>query len=115
MQLNQHPQSGKRFRICLAGDVQAGYDLTLHGAIFELVDYGDRIHDDMRITEREKQVALMFYAHRCLPNLPVLDPVPQDLVPMQDVLYGRVYSEYESGNLDHLVLLRNDELAPIDD
>ncbi len=120
MHQEQHPKSGTYFRINLEkGHIQAGYDQMLHGNLFQLLDWADRLELDERISRRKKEIALMFYAHRCLPDLPLIDPVPPEMISLDGLVYGifKVTSEYPGPRFaeqQFTAILQEAELMPID-
>jgi hypothetical protein len=87
MHVTEHPQSGKYFRLNIDdGHSQAGWDQLLHGSMFQILDWADRMDLVTSYTVQEKQVALDFYAHRCLPELS--DPVRLDDIPSDGLIFG---------------------------
>jgi len=111
-----HPNAGKIFRISIdGGNVQAGYDLQIHGALIRLVDWADRMQLNNTFSRRHRERALMFYAHRCLPNLPVLDPIPPEEVNFDGLVYGVRTYEYDGAVKESIEVLREFELiGPIE-
>jgi hypothetical protein len=86
MKVESHPQAGEYFRINVDnGRSQAGYDQMLHGNLVKLLNWADGMDQDANIPRRKKDVALTFYAHRCLPDLDVTDPT---VIPLDGLVYG---------------------------
>jgi hypothetical protein len=99
-----HPQAGKYYRINIDdGSSPAGYDQMLHGSLFQLLDWADRLDNYDGHTSRQKEVALMFYAHRCLPDLPVTDPFRPEDVPLDGLVFGSTETENHYPGLDSKV------------
>ena len=64
-----HPEAGQYFRVILSdGNDQAIYDRGLQDNLIRLVDWADRIEQHDKYTKRQIELALSFYAHRCLPD-----------------------------------------------
>jgi hypothetical protein len=90
----------------------AVYDQRLHGTLFRLIDWADRIELDKELTERDRQVALMFYAHRCQPELEPIDPVPVKQLRLDGVVYGvcAIKREEDTPTTDEIILVHEIEL-----
>lgn len=110
-----HPKTGHTFRINLSdGNVHAYNDLVMHGSSFKLLDWADRIEVDQSISHREKEVALMFFAHRCQPDLPPMDPVPISMLNLDGAVYGICEIHFEGRSHEELVVLRELDLVTLD-
>jgi hypothetical protein len=120
MHLSPHPQAGKHFRINIDnGSSPALHDQMLHGSLFQLLDWADRIANNTSFTARQKEVALMFYAHRCLPDLPVTDPFPPKDLPLDGLVFGvserkNYYPGLDSKVYKAIVVLRETELRDVE-
>jgi len=103
-----HVKAGKQFRVNLKdGNVQAIDDCVVQGKLFRLVDWADRIELDNTLSQREKEVALMFFAHRCQPDLPPSDPVPLSSLNLD----GAVYGNCEGHPTQEVIVVREVELV----
>ncbi len=107
-----HPDSGKMFRIRLADEnPQAGYDLSIQGQRVQLIDWADRIEMNADLAEGERKVAVMFYAHRCEPNLKTDGPLLLSMLDLASVVYGKYFYRYEGILRENIVLVRESELV----
>jgi hypothetical protein len=113
MHLEPHFHSGKYFRINLSGgEAQSVYDQTLEGSLVRLKDWADRIEQDSSLSKRDIELALMFYAHRCLPNLPPSDGVSPSSMDLTELVYGIRFFDRDGQRGEELVVLRENELQP---
>lgn len=104
MQQPSHPQAGKYFRINIEdGRSPAGFDQMLHGSLFKFLDRAESLGDYSGHMIRQKEVALMFYAHRCLPNLHVADPFRPEDVPLDGLIFGIAEIENHDPGFDRKV------------
>jgi hypothetical protein len=112
MHLTPHPQAGKYFRINIDnGNSPAGYDQMLHGGLFQLLDWADRIANETNFTARQKEVALTFFAHRCQPDIcGFSDPIPQSSLNLDGCVYGSCTIEYEGRSREKIIVIREFEL-----
>jgi hypothetical protein len=113
MHSNPHPKAGKSFRINIDdGKSPAGYDQMLHGSVFRLVDWADRMDEPSTMLSRQKENALTFYAHRCLPNL---DSPDRESIPLGGLVYGFFETERKKGDVFRsIAVLRETELVDIE-
>jgi hypothetical protein len=116
LHLERHPKSGKYVRITIEdGNVQAIEDRWLHGNSIRLVDWADRMAQDTELNPRQVQVALMFYAHRCVPDVEPMDPLQTNLINLDKLVYGFVDASHEKfGTHARLVVLDESELLDLD-
>ena len=107
-----HPQSGQTFRLSIdGGNVLAGYDLLLHGSVFKLTDWADRMHLDSNLQSGDRETAVLFYAHRCLPDR--LDLASTDGIDLSGLIYGSIkfQSTETFEEVEHIVVVRQSELV----
>lgn len=110
-----HINTGKSFRIHLAdGHPKAINDCVMHGRIFLLLDWADRIEFNEQLGIRDIEIAIMFYAHRRAPHLNK-EPLFLSDLDLEDVVYGFYSCEYEDQFREELVLLSESELIASDD
>ena len=106
-----HPNAGKFFRVNIdGGKVFAGYDRMIHGQVLELLDWADRIEQNRELTPRQIEVALQFYAHRCLPDLEPDGHIFIGAFDLSDLVYGTLETQYSEWSHKHIVVLHNSEL-----
>ena len=64
-----HQHSGQYFRIDIGkSKTPAIYDQMIHGSLFQLLDWADRMQFNSQFSEKEKTAAVSHYLGRCLPE-----------------------------------------------
>ncbi len=111
-----HSEAGKYFRVNLGGgDLPAVYDQSLHGSVIKLIDWADRLESNSTFSQKEIEVGLAFYAHRCLPDLEPGAQFPAAILKQSsELIYGLRVLEYEGHSINELIIVREEELQAAD-
>lgn len=112
MHAKEHPQKGKKFRVRLehGDDLQAGFDLLLHGGEFVLLDWADRMTEN-KVQKDEQAIALDYLAHRFI-HFGTANKISD--VALKDFVYGVLKVAAEPYHREWLVLVLESELVEYD-
>ncbi len=113
--LEPHSDSGKDFFVNLVDrEPQSVYDKNLHGSLIRLIDWADRFEKHSDFTTRQIEQALMFYAHRHLPDLAPTDGVQLGSIDLDGLVFGTRVIAHDGQTFQDLVVLQKAELELAD-
>ncbi len=108
-----HHAAGSPFKVRFHTSSPAIYDRSLESDNLTLVDWADRIALYSRFSKSCIELALMFYAHRCLPDREPDEKISMTSLDLTGLVIGVRRCTFEDKSIDELVIVREDETTLI--